>query len=67
MKALRSSSYGWLDDALLDLRANGMMKMGAMLGLIVAMTALGAVTCRHISTFIADLDPSRSEELLALY
>ena len=57
LKALRCSTYSWLGDALLDLRANGMMKMGAMLGLIVAMTALGEVTCSHVGTFIVDLDP----------
>ena len=52
LRALRPRAYRWLEDALLELRANDLMKPESMLGLLIAMTALGEPSSVHIPIFM---------------
>lgn len=63
LRALRSKVYGWLEDALLELRANDLIEPKSMLGLLIAMTALGEPTSINIPIFMQGLGPEKILEL----
>ena len=63
LRALRSKVYGWLEDALLELRANDLIEPKSMLGLLIAMTALGEPTSINIPIFMQGLSPEKILEL----
>ena len=52
---LATGNYSWLSQALLETRADSALKDDQMLGLMMAMTSLGAATAAHVGTFVADL------------
>ena len=67
LRALRPGLYRWLEDALLELRANDLMKPESMLGLLIAMTALGEPSSFHIPIFMQGLGLEKTQKLVALY
>ena len=67
LRALRPGVYEWLEDALLELKASALMKRDAMLGILMACTALGEITSSHIPIFLKGMDPVKCQELVALY
>ena len=56
LKQLTSAQYHWLNDSLLELRLSHDLSLQKMLGILMALTAIGQYTCGHVQTFVADLD-----------
>jgi hypothetical protein len=52
LENLQSGDFQWLSDALRQSEPNTGMKVEAMLGLIMAMTAIGGAATQHVGTFM---------------
>ena len=65
LEQLRVAPYPWLNDSLLKIRLSRDLSLKQMLGIIMALTAIGKYTCGHVQTFVADLDSATREQLLS--
>jgi hypothetical protein len=52
---------------MLKVFASSTMEYDSMVGLMLAMTALGGIVSLHIARFVGDLEPSTRHHVLGLY
>ena len=67
LENLQSGDFKWLSDELRQSEPNTGMKVEAMLGLIMAMTALGGATTQHVGIFMKDIEEGELARLRSLY
>lgn len=67
LQELRSGTFTWLGDALRQVQVNAMMDNDQIVGLLLAMTALGGVFAESMTTFVSDLDNERRSLIQGLY
>jgi len=67
LKTLQASKCQYLEDALLELRAHVKMEERVILGLMMAMVALGGKLARHAAVFLEDLTETERSITLGLY
>ena len=64
LQQLTTAQYPWLNDSLLELRLSPALSLKQMLGILMALTAIGQYTCGHVQIFVADLDSETRKQLL---